>query len=148
MRYSTRVPMVNAIEKAIIPSANACHIGAILRQRWRAGSVSPMMTLSGGSRPPLACLGQNDTTTIRGMEEASRLFSGSEGGRNMAVQTNPFVGGNGDVDTAETREWLDSLDSVLQSEGTDRARYLLSQLTNQALRQGIHLPFTANTSYI
>src|SRR5947208_2665743 len=66
----------------------------------------------------------------------------------MAVQTNPFVGGNGDVDTVETREWLDSLDAVLQSEGTARARYLLSQLTNQALRQGIHLPFTANTSYI
>src|SRR3989440_2765972 len=66
----------------------------------------------------------------------------------MGMQTNPHVRGNGDVDTAETREWLDSLDSVLQSEGTDRARYLLSQLTTQALRQGIHLPFTANTSYI
>ena len=28
---------------------------------------------------------------------------------------------NGDVDTSETREWLESLDGVLQNEGADRA---------------------------
>src|SRR5262245_47629013 len=66
----------------------------------------------------------------------------------MAVQTNPPVAGNGDVDTTETREWLDSLDSVVQTEGPDRARYLLTQLKNEAHRQGVSLPFTANTSYI
>src|SRR5262245_4025831 len=66
----------------------------------------------------------------------------------MAVQMNQLVRGNGDVDAAETREWLDSLDAVLESEGTDRARFLLSELTTEALRQGIHLPFTANTPYI
>jgi pyruvate dehydrogenase E1 component len=56
--------------------------------------------------------------------------------------------GNGDVDLAETREWLDSLDAVLQHEGTDRARYLLQQLKHQAVRQGVEIPFTANTPYI
>ena len=28
--------------------------------------------------------------------------------------------GNGDVDAAETREWLDSLDAVLQTRGPQR----------------------------
>src|SRR5262245_48959697 len=56
--------------------------------------------------------------------------------------------GNGDLDVLETREWLDSLDSVLQSSGTDRAGYLLTQLKNKALRHGVSLGFTANTPYI
>jgi pyruvate dehydrogenase E1 component len=56
--------------------------------------------------------------------------------------------GNGDVDTAETREWLESLEAVLQSEGSDRARFLLSQLKHKAERSGVEIPFTANTPYI
>ncbi len=55
---------------------------------------------------------------------------------------------NGDVDALETREWLDSLEGVLQSEGSDRARYLLSQLKQKAERSGVEIPFTANTPYI
>src|SRR5437763_13125296 len=53
-----------------------------------------------------------------------------------------------DVDPAETKEWLDSLDSVLQTEGLDRAQYLLGQLKNKAVRSGVKIPFTANTPYI
>lgn len=55
---------------------------------------------------------------------------------------------NGDIDVTETREWLDSLDGVLQSAGADRARFLLGQLKNKAVRQGVEIPFTANTPYI
>src|SRR5262245_4182434 len=57
-------------------------------------------------------------------------------------------GGNGDTDTAETREWLDSLTAVLQTEGPDRARYLLTQLKHKAVRSGVEIPFTANTPFI
>jgi pyruvate dehydrogenase E1 component len=53
-----------------------------------------------------------------------------------------------DVDPGETREWLDSLDGVLQTEGTGRARYLLTQLKNKAVRSGVEIPFTANTPFI
>jgi pyruvate dehydrogenase E1 component len=52
------------------------------------------------------------------------------------------------VDPAETREWLDSLDSVLQTSGPERARYLLVELKLKANRHGVHVPFTANTPYI
>src|SRR5437764_326567 len=57
-------------------------------------------------------------------------------------------GGNGDSDAAETREWLDSLTAVLQSEGPARASYLLTQLKHKAVRNGVEIPFTANTPYI
>ncbi len=56
--------------------------------------------------------------------------------------------GNGDVDTSETREWLDSLQAVLEAEGPDRARFLLTELKSKALRSGVEVPFTANTPYI
>ena len=45
------------------------------------------------------------------------------------------VRGNGDGDAAETREWLDSLDGVLQHEGAERARFLLTQLEAQGASQ-------------
>lgn len=64
------------------------------------------------------------------------------------MKDDPVVTDNGDVDVAETREWLDSLDSVLQSGGTDRAGYLLTELKNRALHSGVQLPFSANTPYI
>jgi pyruvate dehydrogenase E1 component len=65
------------------------------------------------------------------------------------VETNgDAVGAKGDSDTAETREWLDALEGVLQTGGPERARFLLSQLKHKAVRQGVEIPFTANTPYI
>src|SRR5438477_538960 len=59
-----------------------------------------------------------------------------------------FAGMNGDRDPAETREWLESLNGVLQNSGAERLRFLLTQLNFQANRQGVSTPFTANTPYI
>mgnify|MGYP000072349171 CR=1 FL=1 len=33
-----------------------------------------------------------------------------------------------DVDSQETREWMDALSAVIESEGPDRAHFLLEQL--------------------
>ena len=41
-----------------------------------------------------------------------------------------------DVDPAETREWLEALESVLEREGPERATWLLETLTNEAQEQG------------
>src|ERR1700722_16135023 len=57
-------------------------------------------------------------------------------------------GTNVDMDPAETKEWLESLNGVLQNSGEERARFLLTQLQFQASRQGVNVPFTANTPYI
>ncbi len=53
-----------------------------------------------------------------------------------------------DIDPAETAEWLESLRYVLEQKGPERVSYLLSVLEEQAHREGIDLPFTANTPYV
>ena len=53
-----------------------------------------------------------------------------------------------DSDPADTSAWIESLDTVLHSEGAPRARYLLGRLLEHALTRGVTLPFTANTPYI
>jgi pyruvate dehydrogenase E1 component len=55
---------------------------------------------------------------------------------------------NGDSDASETQEWLDALDGVLETGGTNRARFLLTQLKHEAVRHGVEIPFTANTPYV
>ena len=53
-----------------------------------------------------------------------------------------------DLEALETREWLESLDYVLQSGGPARVGRLLRDLTYHARQQGVKSPFTANTPYI
>ena len=53
-----------------------------------------------------------------------------------------------DIDPAETAEWLESLEYVLENKGPERTRFLLSVLSEEAHRHGVDLPFTANTPYI
>ena len=60
----------------------------------------------------------------------------------------PFVEHVEDVDPAETAEWLDSLDYVLNSRGGERAKYLLSVLEQKARRAGVDRPVAMNTPYI
>jgi pyruvate dehydrogenase E1 component len=55
---------------------------------------------------------------------------------------------NGDFDPDETSEWLDSLEAVLEQAGPDRARFLLNQLKNKAVRSGVEIPISASTPYI
>ena len=51
-----------------------------------------------------------------------------------------------DVDPTETKEWLESIDSVLGQYGPDRAHYLLNQMVDYARRSGAYLPFSPNAS--
>src|ERR1700735_5600423 len=52
------------------------------------------------------------------------------------------------LDDAELQEWLESLDSVLQSSGPEVASYILQRLRAHAKVIGIDIPFTANTPYV
>jgi pyruvate dehydrogenase E1 component len=49
---------------------------------------------------------------------------------------------------AETKEWLDALDSVEAFEGMDRVDSLLENVVTAARRKGARLPFAANTAYV
>ena len=53
-----------------------------------------------------------------------------------------------DLDPLETAEWRDALDSVLAFEGPERARFILSQLTEEAHHRGAPVPYSANTPYL
>ncbi len=53
-----------------------------------------------------------------------------------------------DLDPQETYEWVESLESVLEREGPDRAHFLLEKLIDKARRSGAYLPYTANTAYL
>ena len=53
-----------------------------------------------------------------------------------------------DIDPVETREWLESIDSVLGTNGPERAHFLLNQMIDFARRSGAYLPYTPNTAYV
>ncbi|HET9969100.1 MAG TPA: pyruvate dehydrogenase (acetyl-transferring), homodimeric type [Streptosporangiaceae bacterium] len=53
-----------------------------------------------------------------------------------------------DLDPAETREWLEALDSVLAYEGADRAFHLLDEVVTEARRKGAPVPYSATTPYL
>ena len=53
-----------------------------------------------------------------------------------------------DIDPEETQEWIESLDSVLEREGPERAHFLLEKLIDKTRRSGAYLPFSAKTAYV
>ena len=53
-----------------------------------------------------------------------------------------------DIDPLETQEWLESLDSVLERDGPERAHFLLQHLIDEARQSGTSLPYSANTAYL
>ncbi|MDC1151656.1 pyruvate dehydrogenase (acetyl-transferring), homodimeric type [Pelagibacteraceae bacterium] len=53
-----------------------------------------------------------------------------------------------DIDPVETNEWIDSLNSVIENDGSSRASYLLNKVINQAYKSGLVLPDTRTTPYI
>jgi pyruvate dehydrogenase E1 component len=53
-----------------------------------------------------------------------------------------------DHDPVETQEWIDSLRSVVQYQGVERARFLLTKLRDESARSGSRPAFTLTTPYI
>tara|TARA_Y100000748_G_scaffold206632_1_gene173076 strand:+ start:25735 stop:28389 length:2655 start_codon:yes stop_codon:yes gene_type:complete len=53
-----------------------------------------------------------------------------------------------DNDIQETQEWIDSLNSVIDTEGSERAHFLIEMMIDQARRSGSNLPYNATTAYV
>jgi len=53
-----------------------------------------------------------------------------------------------DPDVTETQEWLDALEAVIDTEGPQRAHYLMERMVDLARRRGAHIPFSSNTAYV
>ena len=54
----------------------------------------------------------------------------------------------GDIDPAETKEWLESLTAVLNNDGKERAQFLIKQLIEHSYKEGSDLVLSRNTPYI
>ncbi|HEY5897459.1 MAG TPA: alpha-ketoglutarate dehydrogenase [Burkholderiales bacterium] len=52
-----------------------------------------------------------------------------------------------DADPVETREWLDAFDALVESEGRERATFLLRKLLDHARARRVPLPPVLNTPY-
>jgi pyruvate dehydrogenase E1 component len=53
-----------------------------------------------------------------------------------------------DTDPTETREWLDSLEAVVEAHGKPRARFLMSKLIERARELQVGHPATVSTPYV
>src|SRR3712207_2485949 len=54
----------------------------------------------------------------------------------------------GDVDPAESQEWIEALDSVLAFVGAQRAFHLLDEVVAEARRKAAPAPYSATTPYL
>ncbi len=64
------------------------------------------------------------------------------------VQTHSSNGAGADIDAVETTEWLEALDSVVEHDGPDRARQLLTLLLERAQHSGTGPIASLNTPYV
>ena len=53
-----------------------------------------------------------------------------------------------DLDPVETSEWREAFDSVIEFDGADRAAFLLEEMVGEARRNGVPVPYSANTPYL
>lgn len=77
----------------------------------------------------------------------SKEVSGGDKDRQWANSTELTTPGV-DTDPAETHEWLDSLDMVVEHHGMERAHYLLTRLLKRAAVDKVRLPALVQTPYV
>ncbi|MBL6986233.1 MAG: pyruvate dehydrogenase (acetyl-transferring), homodimeric type [Methylobacter sp.] len=58
------------------------------------------------------------------------------------------ITGQNDIDPAETKEWIEALQAVLEQDGSERVHFLIEQLVSVTRDAGFDIPFSANTPYI
>ena len=57
------------------------------------------------------------------------------------------VSNGADPNPAETSEWLESLENILEHDGIERANFLLERLSSRLTETGAPLPYTVTTPY-
>ncbi|MCZ2403390.1 pyruvate dehydrogenase (acetyl-transferring), homodimeric type, partial [Paenarthrobacter sp. Z7-10] len=53
-----------------------------------------------------------------------------------------------DMDSEETAEWVESLDSLIRDQGTERAQFILRSLLQRAGAQSVGVPMVTTTDYV
>ncbi|WP_148864150.1 pyruvate dehydrogenase (acetyl-transferring), homodimeric type [Marinobacter fonticola] len=52
-----------------------------------------------------------------------------------------------DEDPIETQEWMEALDSLIENEGLERAKFIMERLSERASRDGTQLPYSITTPF-
>ncbi|BES72977.1 pyruvate dehydrogenase (acetyl-transferring), homodimeric type [Marinobacter nanhaiticus D15-8W] len=52
-----------------------------------------------------------------------------------------------DEDPIETQEWMEALDSLIENEGIERAKFIMERLSERASRDGTELPYSITTPF-
>ena len=52
-----------------------------------------------------------------------------------------------DEDPAETEDWIEAINSVLETSGAERAQFILQKLSVEVTETGVQLPYAINTPY-
>jgi pyruvate dehydrogenase E1 component len=102
-----------------------------------------MMAAASQSKPPAAAHPDRNGATLYAV---SRRASPSVHGAQMYFDE--FKHQLPDIDEAETQDWLDSLDQVVDQEGENRARFLMFKLLKRARQRHVGLPSLTSTRYI
>ena len=53
-----------------------------------------------------------------------------------------------DIDPQETQDWIDSITALIEEKGSERTHYIIEKLIDFSRRNGIKIPFSANTDYL
>jgi pyruvate dehydrogenase E1 component len=64
------------------------------------------------------------------------------------VNNRPVTTDGSDPDPVETKEWLESVDAVVELDGRDRAAYLLDRAVDHAQDLGVHTTAGLSTPYV
>ncbi|MBL6691571.1 MAG: pyruvate dehydrogenase (acetyl-transferring), homodimeric type [Pseudomonadales bacterium] len=52
-----------------------------------------------------------------------------------------------DIDPVESEEWVEAINSVMETDGVERAQYILQRLSARVTETGAQLPYAINTPY-
>ena len=76
---------------------------------------------------------------IETKKEESKNITSNKVVKKIITQPSP----TDDIDPVETQEWIDSLNAVIDNDGSSRASYLLNKVISKAYTAGLVLPDTA-----
>ncbi|CAM3277913.1 Pyruvate dehydrogenase E1 component [Arthrobacter ulcerisalmonis] len=72
------------------------------------------------------------------------MSAGEDGSHILSGLTNQLP----DRDPEETAEWVESLDSLIREQGTERAQYIMRSLLQRAGAQSVGVPMVTTTDYV
>ena len=82
--------------------------------------------------------------SFKAEKEKSSKVESSKNEKQTIIQ----VTNENDIDSLETKDWIESLSAVIEKDGNQRAHFLIKELINKAYKEGANIPYTQNTPYI